>query len=390
MTLEAAPGRSRREKPQSIEAVGSTPLDREIQRHLPEGIKAPPVKIHIELVAHARKQDAQGIRAAFEDADIFLPEGFGISAEDLEIYNVLSQKGADSAEYRTRAGDYVRRRKERLQSYRVPRAFWILQQFMGDNFGKEVRNMVSGSGKVIGSVDIKDGDPLIQTFISELRTSDVGGLSNRETFSAILGDDFDLSCKAASQYIASTALSPAQHSREQYMIDHLAPEIARLVTKYAHLRSPAKKELKVMMFLGARHISIPVFLQKSGNRVTMRSTTDSFPYYMLDGMQRAALGETISDEDGKRLVLTGLFEMMYLLIDKRKDNPFLPLHHHQGRALASKVFVDVFLPQAKQIWERFRVRGHKGELLRQLIAEKRSEIEAVVKKEVDVLIAEGR
>lgn len=181
-------------------------LSRYLQEKL--GENAPKVTLRFFAGPHEKYADADGIEERIRDADIFIPEAYGWTADDLD-----NLKNISSGETR-------------------PSEAFLLVPYLDKVF-----NALYATNKPVALVDV----PSEKTKEMEQRLLDTS--PNKQ-------QGFEEALQQIDEALRNNAEILIQ-DRERYMLDQLGPKIVEVVETHQELKN--KKELTVLLTLGYAH-----------------------------------------------------------------------------------------------------------------------------------------
>lgn len=238
--------------------------------------KIPKVKIHIFFGTHGTEQEAELLRGPIQKADVYIPElaswdpGFKYALEDV-----------------------VRGRK-------TPE---VIMQERGINpdtdsmfgFTKRQLEILYKSNKLIALADVPYTNNISQRF-SDTITSEIQRPTLRKLVQVMR--------------IKLKERSEAHSDREDFMIIQLEKEMKAILADNPELMK--KKQVNILMFLGAAHTRVYHILKKGRKNVSREfGKMPQFYGYRLEAMRRFQFGKEVNFELGTRVLmeeyLTDLF-----------------------------------------------------------------------------------
>ncbi len=290
-----------------------------------KGIEAPPVHIHIALITHSTKKDAEDLQEKIMNADIFIPELVGLPSNGRQVLNDLSQGTITPRQAARRlTGGWV--------------GFLLL-----DSFQKTLLKLIYKSKKEIGNTDLPEGHPLSREAHAWFGMID----------QTLNGGALPFGKAALRVARAAEEFGGVNAKRESYILRKLPSAIATLIETNKSLQHQNhQKPLKVLLYLGAGHNEIPKALKEQGNEVTSNlSKVSRYPDYTLEAIKKAQFGERLTQEDGQKMLLQGMFERLYRSSDKRKDALFAPLRKMMDghtNATTFAAYIDWHIPRQRR------------------------------------------
>lgn len=372
---------------QSLETQVQAILDRE-----GSGIKVPKIKVHIALIEHGTEKDAENLRKDLNACDIFIPELVGASDEHVRELNDLSQGkiSPQKLALKERTATKSRLRELYKRQFGTEPTEAQLDQHLDQatkapgsmhGFNSTLRKLIHNSKKKIAHVDLVEGD---NRRISESMNAIM--LGPAVVRMGILSRLIPLPALSYLAREVAQEFGRTQREREDFMLDGIAVDIADFLMKDPELQK--KPEVNVFGFLGAYHRGVPVALKGAGDAVSTH-TVDSGKYFdhMMDAAQRSRFGEELTLDDGKRIVLGMIFELIYNHIDKR-STIFWKIHRYGSMSLVTRILADEFFDVADDVYKVFVTQRDSEKLItffNQLVTSREASITKRVDEWVDKL-----
>lgn len=307
-----------------------------------EGISAPPVEFEVALISHSSKKDAHNLAEGLKTCDVFIPEMFGSSPEEIAIYNKLSQGDLKVNEaYRElltlKYGSTVRGSVAAL--FKKP-----IGNF--PNFFIGLLEIISNSKKKIAHVDIGYNNPLLEKIVDGLRDIEIA--SANAVFSRLT--TFQESRDEISK--AYEAFGATQKLREQHMLKNLAPAIAETIKQNVDLQHPSRtKPIRVYMYLGATHTTIPSEIYARGDtvKVTRAKNTGG-----ESSLEKVTKGVPLTEAEKDSLTLFPIVTAVYRFAPKQMKKNLKDFTDLYGDQVFIQILTDVYTDQAEKLYVQFK------------------------------------
>lgn len=223
-------------------------------------------EVRIFFGPHTKRKDQLPAREYFEECDVFLPEHPDWNEAIQSIYNKVS-KGEITP-------------KEGLGELRKHTSF--------PSFQLAELEMVYKSGKPVAFADLSSNDPAIEELFS-------ANDHLKEAFNALVLEDKEDFQQAIMSFRSAVSDFGAKHKdREKKIAENLEQTLKAVVNKNPDLKD--KKEIKVLMTLGAAHSGVYHLLNRSKIKVTVDYPEKPYVYgYNYEISRRAMFGKEISD-----------------------------------------------------------------------------------------------
>lgn len=322
-------------------------LDRQVRAILePEGIKAPPLRVHIALVKHETAEDVAAFAEEMRSSHIVIAENYGASADTLKLAQALSN------------GLITLEQMEQMRS--VGSA--------GENpmggFLKAFDETLYGSNAKVAHVDVRSSDPAFSKVHTQIRIAE----AHHEAIVTKRASYDEASVRAADsrRIMEETILT----RRNEHMIAQLALQIASVIRTTPELQaSKLKGPLKVFMFLGAKHEDVATQLQASGTKVVARQHKAGRIAVRADRLAtKSGRGNEVTQKDGELIVRETILGFAYEVIGRAmppEQNPFQALEERNvGTILAPRILADVCARDSRAVYE-----AYPGDLLTQEFSE---------------------
>ncbi len=229
--------------PERSDRVGVEKLERE-----------PKISYHVFYSPHWTAMDIEKLEGAFKKADIYVPEGTGVSPELIDIFDKLSQ-GEITAD-------------QLAASYSLKKNSPHYKRFQ----------IIEGSMKPILFVDLPGGHELSK---AETRVDDLCGKS----FEFFLAGDFKAALKTMHEHIMADV--DYETKREEIIKANLKERSKELTKTYPKLRD--KKEIKVLLDLGRAHTKFWHDLKKEGLPISKQFAYQPAVFSSLSEAARKAM-----------------------------------------------------------------------------------------------------
>ena len=237
----------------------------------------PKISIEIFYGAHGTKKDVEWLKEKLKTADIYAPELAGFRKNDNRIFNEVSQGKKEPA----KALEELRAEKNH------PFYPYFLHQL----------HAIYESRKWIILLDAPKGK-LTEKF-DELETHGIRPLESIEA-----------TIKYVKEYLqAETKL---QEIREKFILGNLE-NLIDLIRKDRRFKKPrGKKEIHILMSMGAFHTKMYQYLQESGKEVKRAFDIMPFIYdFHSEGSRRYAFGKPVEDELAMKILLEQNIPLIY-------------------------------------------------------------------------------
>lgn len=317
-------------------------LDRQVRAILePEGIKAPPLRIHIALVKHETAEDVAAFAEEMRSSHIVIAEDYGASADTIELSQAISD-GLITPE----------------QMKQIRSGGNAGEGPMGGFMGAFYKALYNSNVRV-AHVDVRSSDPAFPQVHTQLRIAaahQAAIITKRASYDEASVRAADSKCIMEETIITR---------RNEHMIAQLALQIASVIRNTPELQASELKEpLKVFMFLGARHKDVATQLQASGTKVVARQHKAGRIAVRADHLApKSGRGEQITKTDGELIVRETILGFVYENIGKAMpgQSPFQALEERNvGTILAPRILADVCARDTRAVYE-----AYPGDLLTQ-------------------------